>query len=327
MLYKQVVCPTQFYPDMTKSKKFVVVALAICIGLPLAIMLTAFACFWFMDKTNGTIVSSGLPRRYLLYVPNSYDRSKPTPLVITLHPAATWPAIASHVSRWNDLADQHGFIVVYPAGTGAFFDGLGRGPQVFPMGPHSLPRDIRFISDLIDNLESEYNIDLNRIYADGMSNGGGMALALSCKLSDRIAAVAAVSPALPLPWDQCGDSKPIPKLLFHGTADKLAPYHGGSSPIAPGTFPDIPGWTAHAAERNQCKGAPVESRISPNVHRLFYSNCATSADVVLYTIDGAGHTWPGSQPMAEWWSGPTTHEINATLLIWQFFCEHPRIAD
>jgi poly(3-hydroxybutyrate) depolymerase len=242
MLYKQAVCRRHSYPDMTKAKKFVV-AVVISIGLPLVIMLTAFACFWFMDKTNGTIVSSGLPRRYLLDVPNSYDHSKPTPLVITLHPAATWPAIASHMSRWNDLADQHGFIVVYPAGTGAFFDGLGR-------GPHSLPRDIRFFSDLIANLEFQYNIDLNRVYADGMSNGGGMALALSCKLSDRIAAVAAVSPALPLPGEQCGDSKPIPNLLFHGTADQFAPYHGGSSPISPGTFPDIPGWTAHAAQRN-----------------------------------------------------------------------------
>jgi polyhydroxybutyrate depolymerase len=312
---------------MTKTKKVIIAAFVIVVGLPLAFILIAFTCFWFMDKTNGTVVSSGLTRRYLLYVPKSYDRSKPTPLIITLHPAATWPAVARNLSRWNDLADQYGFIAVYSAGTGAFFDGLGPGPQVFPMGPHSLPRDVRFISDLLDKLESEYNIDPDRVYTDGMSNGGSMVLALACKLSDRIAAVAAVSPARPLTSEECGPSKPIPTLVFHGTADRLASYHGGSSPIAPGTFPDIPDWTAHAAQHNQCKEAPVESRISPSVHRRSYSNCAANADVVLYTIDGAGHTWPGSKPMAEWWSGPTNHEINATSQMWQFFSDHPRVSN
>ena len=71
---------------MSKTRKFIVGAVVIVIGLPLAIILSAFACFWFMDNTNGTVVSSGLTRRYLLYVPRSYDRSKPTSLIITLHP-------------------------------------------------------------------------------------------------------------------------------------------------------------------------------------------------------------------------------------------------
>jgi polyhydroxybutyrate depolymerase len=195
------------------------------------------------------------------------------------------------------------------------------------MGPQTLRRDIRFISDLLNQLESAYNIDPDRVYADGMSNGGSMVLALACKLSDRIAAVAAVSPARRPTPAECGPSKPIPTLLFHGTADRLAPYHGGSSPIAPGTFPDIPDWTGHAAQRNQCKAAPVDVRISPSVHRRSYSNCTANAGVLLYTIDGAGHTWPGSKPMAEWWSGPTNREINATSLMWQFFSDHPRVSD
>ncbi len=95
-------------------------------------ILTAFACFYIMDKTNGTIVSSGMTRRYLLYVPKTYDRSEATPLLISIHPAATWPSVEMHISRWNDLAEQYGFLVVYPAGSGAFFGGLGPGPLVFP---------------------------------------------------------------------------------------------------------------------------------------------------------------------------------------------------
>jgi polyhydroxybutyrate depolymerase len=308
---------------MAKTRKIIVGVLTIVIGLPVVFILTAFACFSVMDKTNGTIVSSGVTRRHLLYVPKTYDRSRPTPLVISLHAGAVWPAVEMHISRWNELAEQHGFLVVYPEGSGAFFGGLGPGPQVWPMGPRTLGRDVRFISGSLDKLEAEYNIDPTRIYADGMSIGGGMAFALSCRLSDRIAAVGAVSAAQMLPWDECGDSMPVPTVAFHGTADRAAPYQGGSSPIAPGQFPNIRDWTARVARRNQCKGDPIDTRISPSVRRLAYTNCAENADVILYTVEGGGHTWPGGKPLPEWIVGRTTREINASRVLWEFFVEHP----
>ena len=255
-----------------KRTKTIIGVPLIVIGLPVASIPAAFACFSVMDKTNGTIVTSGVTRRYLLYVPKTYDRSKATALVISIHPAATWPAVEMNISRWNDLAEQYGFIVVYPAGSGAFFSASSPGPHLWPMGPSSLGREVRSISDLIDKLEAEYNIDPRRIYADGMSNGGGLAFALSCKLSDRIAAVRAVVAAQALSWDRCGDSKPVPTVAFHGTADKFAPYQGGSSPIAPGPFPNIPDWTAHVAQRNQCQGDPSDIRITASVGRLAYTN-------------------------------------------------------
>ena len=108
-------------------------ALAVLVGLPLVALSALLAWTAVNDTTNGTIVSSGLTRRYLIHVPTSYDASKATPLVISFHPAATWPALVQDISRWNDVADAHGFIVVYPAGTGAFFGGLSRGPHVFPL--------------------------------------------------------------------------------------------------------------------------------------------------------------------------------------------------
>jgi len=307
-----------------ERRKIIIGVLVIVIGLPVAVILTALLCFSIMDRTNGTIASSGVTRRYLLYVPKTYDRSRPTPLVISMHPAATWPVVEMNISRWNDVADEHGFVVVFPEGSGFLFGGLGPGPQIWPQGPRTLPRDVRFISDLIDKLEAEYNIDPNRIYADGMSNGGGMAFALSCMLSNRIAAVGAVAAAQTLSWDRCADSKPVPTVAFHGTADKFAPYQGGASPIAPGLFPNIPAWTAHVAQRNQCKGGPSETRITASVRRLAYADCAENADVTLYTVEGGGHTWPGGKPLMEWWAGRTTSEINATRVMWAFFTEHPR---
>ena len=162
-----------------------------------------------------------------------------------------------------------------------------------------------------------------RIYANGMSNGGGMAFALSCKLSDRIAAVGAVAAAQTLPWAWCGDSRPAPTVVFHGTADPDAPYQGGSSPVAPDTFPNIPDWTAQVARRNQCNGDPSDTRISPSVRRLAYTSCAGNADVILYTVEGGGHTWPGGKPLPERIVGRTTHEINASRIMWEFFLQHP----
>jgi polyhydroxybutyrate depolymerase len=288
--------------------------------LPLAItaFLSAFCftAFGSLNETNGSIVTSGETRQYLLYVPKTYDRSKATPLVISLHPAATWPAAEMEISRWNDLADEQGFIVVYPSGSDF--------PRVWPMGQDSLESDVKFISDLIDKLEAAYNIDPARIYADGMSNGGGMAFALSCRLSDRIAAVGAVAAAQTLGWDQCGDSRPVPTVAFHGTADAFAPYQGGSSPVLPDSVPKIRDWTALVARRNRCEGSPVEARIATTVRRLVYTNCVENADVILYTVEGGGHTWPGGKPLPKWTVGPTTLEINATRLMWTFFLQHPR---
>ena len=300
---------------MTKKKKIVLVVLLAVIGLPLVLMLAAFAWFRWEGATNGSVMTSGEARKYLLYVPKSYDRSKPTPLIISFHAAALRPQSEMEISRWNEVADQLGFIVVYPSGSDL--------PRVWPGGTRSLPRDVKYISDLIDKLAGEYNIDPRRIYADGMSNGGGMSFALSCKLGDRIAAAGAVSSAQTLPWERCDGSKPVPLIVFHGTADRFAPYHGGASPVAPEPFPDIPEWIARAAQRNQCKASPVETRVSPSVRRLSYGDCAGNADVVFYSVEGGGHTWPGGGPLPEWIVGPTTHEISADRIMWDFFMAHP----
>jgi len=315
-----------FPPNMKRKWiKIILRVLLIVIALPVVLVGAVLAWCSLADRTNGEMVSSGVTRRYLLYVPKTYDRSRPTPLIISFHPGATWPLVERDISRWNDLAEQYGFIVVYPAGSGAFFGGFGTGPHIWPMGTQSLPRDVKFISDLIDKLEAEYNVDARRIYADGMSNGGGMAFALSCELSNRIAAVGAVAAAQPATWE-CRSSKPVPTIAFHGTADKLAPYQGGPSPIAPRPFANIPEWATHVSRRNQCQGGASETRVTPAVRRLTYTNCGERADVVLYTVEGGGHTWPGGKHWLPSITGLTTDDINASTLMWEFYSQHPLVA-
>ncbi len=120
----------------SKRKKIIVGILVVVIGFPVAFIAVAVAWLRMEGEINGTIATSGETRQYLLYVPKTYDRSKPTPLVISLHGGALWPAAQMEISRWNELADEHGFLVVYPSGSDV--------PRVWPMGPRSLGLDVKF---------------------------------------------------------------------------------------------------------------------------------------------------------------------------------------
>ena len=298
-------------------RTLVVGAVLILIGLPAVLALINAVTFYVRNRNNGSIVSSGEKREYLLYVPGSYDRARPTPLVISMHGAGGWPVQQMDMSGWNRLADSQGFIVVYPSGA------EGVGPRVWHTDQGAgLTPDVRFISALIDTLEGAYNIDPTRIYANGFSNGGGMAFVLSCTLSDRIAAVGMVGAAQLLPWSWCTDHRPVPMIEFHGTADSFTPYNGGRSWVAPVPFQSIPTWTANWARRNRCGPNPVESAVATDVTRREYTNCADDAAVVLYTIRGGGHSWPGGKPLPEWFVGPTSRSIDATSQMWAFFRAH-----
>ena len=300
------------------NRTWVIRAVLVLISLPALLVLIDAVSFKVANRNNGSFVSDGRMREYLLYVPRSYDRAKPTPLVISMHGAGGWPAQQRDLSRWNRLAEAQGFLVVYPSAA------AGAGPRIWHVdyGP-GLMRDVRFISALIDTLEAAYNIDPTKIYANGISNGGGMTFVLSCTLSGRIAAFGMVAAAQTLEWDWCTERRPAPMIAFHGTADPESPYNGGSSWMAPDSFPNMLAWTRNWSRRNQCGVMPVDAKVAADVTRLEYGRCASGASVVLYTVKDGGHTWPGGERMPEWFVGRTSNSIDATSLMWAFFREHP----
>jgi polyhydroxybutyrate depolymerase len=300
-----------------KSRNRVFAAVLVLLSLPAVLALSEAVTFHVRNRNNG-FVSSGERREYLLYVPRSYDARKPAPLVISMHGAAGWPAQQMDMDGWNRLAEREGFLVVYPSGVD------GPGPRIWRAERGGgLQRDVRFISELIDKLESSYNIDPSRIYANGLSNGGGMTFVLSCTLSGRIAAAGLVAAAQTLPWSWCTDRRPVPMIAFHGTADPMVPYNGGTSWITPESFPSVSTWAANWARRNRCAPNPTESTVTAGVTRREFTNCADDASVVLYTIRGGGHSWPGGKPLPEWFVGPTSRSIDATAQMWAFFRAHP----
>ena len=299
------------------NRRAVMGAVFVLISLPLVLALGEVASFVAANRSTGTIVSSGERREYNLYVPLSYQRSTPTPLVISLHGAGMWGAGQEVTSRWDRVADANGFIVVYPTGV------TGNGPRIWREEEgEGLTKDVRFIADLIDSLSAAYNIDRRRVYANGLSNGGGMSFALSCLLTDRIAAVGMVGAAQLLPFTWCKSRRAMPMIDFHGTADPEVPYHGGTTWVAPMRFPDVSTWTAQWATRNQCAPTPTDSLVSVDVTRRTYGRCASNAAVVLYTVHGGGHTWPGGGYLPEWFVGRTSQSIDASNLMWAFFREY-----
>jgi len=270
--------------------------------------------------TNGRVESSGQIREFLIHIPGSYNPDLPAPLVISIHGFVQWPANQESVTRWNDVADENGFLVVYPKGTGFPLRWNTRPSEA---DPGAVEEELQFFSDLIDHLSSSYNIDPSRIYVNGMSNGGGMSDLLACKLSDKIAAFGGVAGAYVYPREDCHPSHPMPVIAFHGLDDQIVNYQGGDSSRAERyDYLAVEDWAAGWAEFNSCGSSPELSVITDQITRTHYSSCAEDAEVILYTIADGGHTWPGGRKLPVWIAGHTNPDIHASELMWEFFSRY-----
>lgn len=257
----------------------------------------------------GSLVSRGVLRWYMVYVPAGYTPGVPTPLVIDYHGAYSTPQWEAISSQMSAKADEAGFIVVYPEAFGVsrnwFFWANAQGPD-----------DVAFTRDLIAELSGWLSIDPARIYATGLSNGGGMANRVACELADVIAAFAQVAGTYPLP-EGCAPSRPVPAMTFHGTADDVLPYYG-----VQGSLLAAPDWAANWAQRNGCAATPAVTFEEGVVTGQTWSDCLDRADVILYTIEGFGHRWPRTEPIPDLRESAVT-DIDATDVMWDFFAAHP----
>ena len=255
----------------------------------------------------GTLTSSGEQRRYRLHIPPNAATGLPLPLVINLHGYNSNAEQQESVSQMSAKADAAGFVVVYPEGLGD--------PQSWHFGTGAEgAADVQFMRDLVESLEHQLAIDPQRIYVTGISNGAAMSYRLICSFADTAAAFALVSGGYP-PFPECQPARPIPVVVFHGTADQLLPYEGHPPLMLP-----VHQWVEQWAGRNGCAATPNVILQRGDVTGEAWQECSAGADVLLYTINGKGHSWPGSRMPAR----ITTRDINATDVIWDFFVAHPR---
>ncbi len=215
------------------------------------------------------------------------------------------------------LADQQGFIAVYPQGV------VGPdGRTGWATGLRGRPRvnDVLFVSDLLNHLQSILCIDPLRIYATGFSNGAGMTNVLACTLAGRLAAFALVSGSYPPYPGGCHPVRPVPLLEFHGTSDPTVPYNGSMSKQLPPILAWLQGW----ATRDGCTMGPTVFYKQVNVTGLEWTDCQGNATVVHYRIQGEGHRWPSitfKEPGGT--TGTIVKALSASALIWSFFQQHP----
>lgn len=250
-----------------------------------------------------TLMHGGKMRSALVHVPQSYDPFSPTPLVLNFHGLTSNAGQQVFFSGMNLTSDAEGFVVAYPEGINSSWNagaccGDAMNQQI---------DDVGFVRALVEDLEALLCVDERRIYATGMSNGGFMSHRLACEAADVFAAAAPVSATMVL--GQCAPSRPIPVMMFNGTADSLVFYDGGLYPSAPKTFAD---W----GDRDLCVGAPVVSKQVGATTCELYESCADDVQVAFCTHEGMGHCWPGNAfcPI-----GQANTDLDANAEMWAFF--------
>ena len=276
------------------------------------------------DKGMKTLVHGGVERRYLVRMPPTTAPSL-LPLVMVLHGGGGHAANAEEMTGFTEKAEEEGFIVVYPEGTGVFKRRFltWNAEHCCAYAMDKDVDDVSFLAALIDELVATYPVDPRRIYATGISNGGMLAHHLAIELPERIAAVAPV--VATLFGDEDAPADPVPAIIVNGMLDESIPVQGGppggrfprawdGTPVQP-----VVAQAEFWAEANGCMGMPDEQDRGLVIVRRYA--CPRGAAVELYLIEDNGHAWPGGRPGNRRADEPSM-SLRATDLIWEFFGRH-----
>jgi polyhydroxybutyrate depolymerase len=282
----------------------------------------------------------GLKRVFRIYIPKSYDKSVSLPLVIALHGKGGKGRSMILVTRggFNKLADKDSFIVVYPDGVEKNWNDGRMDDETNDRAHRENIDDVGFISTLIDFMISNYNTDPRRVYVTGISNGAIMSYRLACELSEKIAAIAPVDGNISqLLFEECRPQNPVSVLTINNLNDPVVPYEGGEiyghfHLKKLGEVLSVDESVGFWVKQNGCSTTPVvveEPDRDPNdgtfVTSKHYLNGKEGTEVILYIVDGGGHTWPGGiQYLPKWVIGKTSRDFNAAEVIWEFFKRHSR---
>jgi polyhydroxybutyrate depolymerase len=284
--------------------------------------------------TAAHILMSGKQERcYLLHVPARYDPAQSLPLVVVLHGLASNGETIQKVTGWDETADRESLIVVYPDGT------------FYPLrwnansNMNLVVDDVQFLRELVAQISMMVSVDPKRVYVNGFSNGATMSIVMGCQAADMVAAIGLVDPGILTEetLEGCSPARAVPGIEFVGTGGvgmmgrgetdrphrEFTPFLGWLLKID-SNYEALPlrAWGERWAALNGCAPLAEQLQVGDSVKRARYRNCQRDGEVVVYTLEGMGHQWPGGKPWPSWLMGASNGEINATKEMWAFFKVH-----
>lgn len=281
-----------------------------------------------LGNSQGSITVDGHERTYEIHVPAAYKGDPAVPLVVALHGRGGTGHVIVGLTHFDNVADAHGFLVIYPDGLSASWAD-GRGATTSDTDGID---DIKFLSELIRKLTRDYKIDSLRVFVTGYSNGGFMSQRIACELSRQVAAVGVVAATMgEITASHCHPERPVSVMLIQGTQDPLVPFQGG--PMGPngshGVILSLQESTKKWADLDACDSKPEVSTLADRagdgttIRRDVFSGCKGGAEVIAYTVEGGGHTWPGGKAyLPESVIGKTSGNMDASEVLWEFFSKH-----
>jgi polyhydroxybutyrate depolymerase len=225
-----------------------------------------------------------------------------SPLVVAFHGGGGTGRFMKGYSGLARAGDRSGFIAVFPDATGA--------RRYWNLDNTKGPDDVAFAAALIERVATVACVDPARVFAVGVSNGGGIAARIGCELSHRVAGIVVVAGGFSrLP--ACHPTRPVSVLEIHGSNDASVPYAGDPEN---GRAGDVRSWLAGWARRNHCAGAGPSRLVATRAQRTDWRGCAAGTTLAHIRVLGGGHQWPGATPPDP---GPPS-TISAAQQAWAF---------
>ena len=247
----------------------------------LFVMLLFSVCLseWSYVDVNGVLRSY-----YISYPSNANSEDNSIPLIINMHGFGGNAVSQISYTQMNQYAHSQNIAVVYP-------QGLNNSWNVYTYWDNNWYDDVSFISAMIEQVAIDFNIDLDRVYACGMSNGGYMAYRLACDLSDKVVAFGSVTGNFMLTTsmgDCTNQDREIPIIHFHGTFDQVVNYYPPSFDGALTISESIDFWINYNSLTSE-----VAETINDNVEVYTYYKESSETKFVHYKVIGGGHVWFG----------------------------------
>ena len=282
---------------------------------------------FYEGQETYSLTHNGLRREYIMYIPSSVESRTNLPVIFNFHGYSGLANNFFNMTELTDIADENGVVLVYPQGSP-----LNGGPSHWNAAPFnsssfvnkSNVNDLEFFLRLLDEVNQNNILDLNRVYAIGYSNGGMFSHFLACNTENVFAAIGDVAGTMLLDtFDTCNPSSPIPVLKIHGTSDRVVSYNGYDQEGFKSVDEVINFWKENNRSNNvvfENLGSTTiysqfnNSSVNVNFEKYTYESDENDSQIVHYKMIGGGH----------WWDYSFDEDLKTSALLWDFFSEHTK---